>query len=224
MRGGWPPAAMSVARLVQSRARLALARHASNGWKSRGSPSANRWATNQLKALQPQNAPSSWPAAAANCSKERVRDAEREVEGGDANEASEQLVEQLLRGPARRVIGEQTRVNPDGVDAVSAPIGRVRGKCDDLPALVASAPGCAEVYTDNSVGGRHPPRGRNQGISPLSGRRLSVLPAKQRWERAAPDFAAVPAMGARIAAACKCCRCKQGLKLAYLFLLREWIE
>src|ERR1700680_641758 len=40
-----------------------------------------------------------------------------------------------------------------------------RGNCDDLPALVACTPGCAEVHTDNGVGAiGHPPRGRPQTL------------------------------------------------------------
>src|ERR1700739_4294512 len=73
--------------------------------------------------------------------KERVRDAEREVKGGDADGAREHLVAQLLCGPARRVIGE-ARVHPGGADAVAAPVGGIRDNCDYLPALVACAPGC----------------------------------------------------------------------------------
>jgi len=73
--------------------------------------------------------------------KERVRDAEEEVEGNDADDAREQLVELLFRAPARRAFREQTLVDADRVDSVP-PVGdRIGGDRNDLPALVACAPG-----------------------------------------------------------------------------------
>lgn len=87
---------------------------------------------------------------------ERVGDAEREIERGDAHGAREQLVEQLPRAPAGRIVREQAGVHARRVDAVAAPVGRVRGDRDDLSSLVARAPRSAEVHADDRAGGgRH---------------------------------------------------------------------
>lgn len=83
---------------------------------------------------------------------ERVGNAEREVEPDDARMAIQQLVEQLLRAPARRIVREEPRVHAGHVDAVGAPGGRVRGDGDDLPSLVARPLRRAEIDADDHVG------------------------------------------------------------------------
>jgi hypothetical protein len=86
LSGGWPPAASSVARFVQSRARSVRSRHAANGVKSSGSVSGCCRATNQLTVRQPRNAPSQKPTSEADSSsRRRVGNAEREVEPDDAH-------------------------------------------------------------------------------------------------------------------------------------------
>lgn len=112
-------------------------------------------------------------------SQQRVGNAEWEVERDDASRASEQLVEQLLRAPARRVVREEPRVHAGRVDAVRAPGRRVRGDRDDLPPLVARALRCAEVDADDH---NDLARATKQGPSVNMTLRFSPLPLT--WSRA----------------------------------------
>src|SRR5690606_14467965 len=82
---------------------------------------------------------------------ERVRDAEREVEPDDAGRSGRDLVDELLRGPAGRVVREEPGVHPGRVDAVGVPARRVRGDGDDLPPLVARPLRRTEVDADDHL-------------------------------------------------------------------------
>lgn len=173
-RGGCPPAAMSVARLVQSRARSARSRYGAKCVKSSGSVSARRCAIHQLNERHPRNGAvliadvggELWVA------QERVRNAEREAEPDDASGSGDQLFEELSCGPAGRLTREEPSVHAGRVDAVGVPARRVRGDGDDLPPLVARPLRRTEVDADDHVnlmalGGAAPARSRAEQRSRL---------------------------------------------------------
>lgn len=103
----------------------------------------------------------------------------REVEPDDAGRSGRELVDELFRGPARRVVREEPCVHPGRVDAAGVPARRVRGDGDDLPPLVARPLRRTEVDADDHVdlGCR-----AKQGTSGTMTIQFSLLPPT--WSRA----------------------------------------